>query len=716
MMPTKPQVRPVTVLVNGDGSKAQIRFASADVTKMLPIHVYNAEMLRAIEDAGPNATIPCEAAAAPTPSTVTPERNPYNFAEWEGDSPSLPPEPHKPSAQHDRWWPERLSGSISVRLAACSPIFVTQGALLKRDDRTLRSFWSCLDKNGKRRFAIPGSSVKGVARMLVETLTNSALSIVDNSAYAKPIAYRRRSAVLWVITANSADGGLTLALCEAVFARQLPAGNSAVKWDIRPAKKGEPPKEIPTGAIEAVAKNSIDPDQKDLWQPIELRANLLWTPDYCRVPGAPPQGRHAWTHLLVRVTGESASAPADLVERYMRYVDHSAAIDNHLERVDEIGPDGPGRNYYSSTDDERAAIELRKRDLKRLCRGDYVFGILVATQAEPVKLACFGKNVNFMWPDGNSPEDLAGAFFPKDEKTLTLAGADVAQAIFGFAGSYRDKGHPFRGRVRFGTFWAQGEPVQLAEIQLRPLTAPTGVRLKARSLYLPPDSSGKMQTYTEAKSLRGRKYYWHQRSADDLVHTEHKVTTPAELEKLEKAPLQFPPLIVPLARDTIFEGVVQFDNLTRIELGCLLVALCPDLVFGAGKYGWKIGKAKPRGLGSVHPTLALMLRNNPTKGFASPFEQPLRGASPKELDDLVQAFIAWLDLTAVRLHGNNSSRRDLTFFQDLERLLRLPEVPVLRQYSSIETIAGPMPQFESATGVPKTAQRSAVMKRARNIP
>jgi CRISPR/Cas system CSM-associated protein Csm3 (group 7 of RAMP superfamily) len=617
--------------------------------------------------------------------------NPYNFAEWSGTSPWAPAESHVPGAQHDRWWPsnERISGTIRLQLEARSPIFVPEGTFLPSTDPTVRRFWRCVDQHQKERPGIPGSSVKGVVRTLMETLTNSALTIVNGGLggeddYIEPIAYRRCSSVVWVITANSAAGGLMLQRCQSAFAKQLPGG----QWHFDPDRPSPPNGTVPLLCA------TIDPTDRSNWQAIELRANLLWTPHYHRTYAGPPHGFHEWTHLWISVGNETATASADLVKRYNSYIDKSLAINNHLKNVENIKPKSPGRNYYKNLRDERRAFPNRKLDLKKLDVGDYVFGI--PNPLNRHELECFGKNVNFMWPDEKSPKTLAGDFFPKNEKKATLAGADITQATFGFAGSYRDDGHPFRGRVRFGTFWATVVPAELGVTQLESLTAPTGVKLKARSLYLPPGDDGKTQTYTESMRLRGRKYYWHQREKNDGIRQAHRAANGGG---------QRPARVVPLARGTCFEGEIHFDNLTKIELGCLLASLCPDEFFGSGQggdsYGWKIGKAKPRGLGSVHPTLhACKLREDPKVGFASPFAAPLREFCKEERDGCLNAFKAWLKAEAAKLPIPADSFEELPFYKDLERLLRLPDdsTTPYRQYPWFKQITGPAPACESAAG------------------
>ncbi len=720
----------VRVDMNRAGDRVAQIFIGNKALKQLPASAFNEEMRQAIEAAAPKQFIVCVAVENPTPDTIKPapvqpqalaaatprsatrppqgqprittaapvspvspselDENPYNFAEWAGDEPWAPVdlEAHEPGAHHDEWrLGDRVSGVMRLRLEARTPLFIPEGTFLPPDDPAPRRFWRCKDASGRIRCAIPGSSVKGAARTLFETWTNSRLTVVSDANYSERVAYRRRSAALWVIE-SAGPAGLSVLKCQCLFARDLGGG----RWDI--ARAGT----LPAGAS-PVSRSAIDPADRTNWQAISLQANLLWTTDHT----------HRWTHLLVHVTTQAAAVPGRLVDRYKDYVRHSPALRDHLDRVQDLVLAGLGRNYYKNLSAERAAFGNRLDGLEQLDRGDYIFGILEPTKTGTTSvLACFGKNVNFMWPSACTPKDLAKGFYPRDEKQLTLEEADFAQATFGFAGSYRNQGHPFRSRIRFGTFWVLGEaqPKTDGVIQLDALTSPTGVKLKARSLYLPPGEDGATQTYDEGTRLRGRKFYWHQRTSDGRVHPHH---TAREGGGQRPAPIE------PLAAGTAFEGEVHFDNLTEMELGALIVSLCPDRLFGTdGKYGWKIGKGKPRGLGSVWPSIVTTRKRIAFDDvFASLASPSLRDMTTNESVQAIAAFTSWLDRHAPAVDAKGW--RDLSFVQDLERLLRLPEAPTVRRYPDIKVIGGPPPVFDSATGDAAGGRRSRprAMKPAR---
>ena len=642
------------------------------------------------------------------------DSNPYNFAEWEGDKPWPQMTPQNAGASHEMWDPDRLSGSIELVIKAESPVFVPGTGTAAGSNAPL-DFWSALDPDGKKRFAIPGSSVKGVVRTLVETWTNGHLGVVSSSLYRDPIPYRRRMASLWVVTAIDQDTGeRRMRSCEVCFAKKEESG-----WSVRSGNDGN--------GLVPWDQGNPEPQEKVIigergWQAIPYRANLFWV----------PWGRHhhRYTHLLVRVEVESEEAvlTRETFEWYTRMLKHEA-FRKHPDRV-AVLPDFdpklrcPKKLYtgFSHESIQRAMDE----GLGKLGVGDVVFaGVekrdVVFAGVEKWEVVSFGKNVHFLWPSKNSPEQLLQHFFRRENKgglRLHLRDADSAEAMFGFAATHESaegqiKSHPFKGRVRFGTFWAQGQVTSMNDVRLNPLTSPSGVKLKARPTYLPGDKDGWSSTYDDAQRLRGRKFYWHQRPMPNQRPIARTHLRPTGVE----GP-QYPPPIRPLSRGTTFAGVVHFDNLCPEELGALLVSLCPDLFFKVhGKstrnYGWKIGKGKPRGLGSVTvpvDSIRLTLRNHDSYQALS---GPAGIDATSRVAGFVSNFVKWLDDRGKGCKPAVAAQQ-IGFVRDLERLLRLPSQSFVCDYLKPGEY-GWMPSFDDPHGGPSHKDRKKSMNKARDI-
>lgn len=730
------KIRLTTPLKDGRPA-AQILIGNKALPKVA-LEEFNAAVRTSLSS---QAEVECLDIADPLPDNLTPklvadsqvvqpppppgihDNNPYNFAEWACQEPWVPREGHD-DALHSHWSAKRISGVIKLRLEAVTPILVPAGSTEDTKNSNApgktqanpQTFFKCHDSTGQERFTIPGSSLRGVLRTLFETWTNSRLSLVNEEQYHLPIPYRRRSATAWVIAACNLDGSRTARQCEVKFLRQTPRG-----WTERTRQGQEGPCTLPAGqpAIVHALGTPLDPNNTSNWQATPLRTNLLWTPDYNRTPkGGGNYDWHRWTHLAVKVSAQRATLRADDIRRYQRNVLHHESYHkhpSHVRKIRDAAPGhAPGKDFYNDIDNED--LDRRRADLVRLDVGALVFGI--PDPANPSTLSCFGKNVNFLWPSRWSPADLAGNFFPRSTKSLQLRGADLGEAVFGFAGTGADGSHPFRSRVRIGMFWASDlpSPRQMAATPIGPLLSPSGVKLKARPLYLPPvPASGSSQNFDEATRFRGRKFYWHQRTQDGAVAPQHRGADGAEGVFW----------LCPLEAGAVFDGEIHFDNLTSVEFGALLVTLDPALYFqahsDAAACGYKVGKAKARGLGSVKPTItSIRLRRSFGDAYKDLTAQVLTDSSAASCA-AVQDFSGWLDLYAAQL--GLTCGRDLPFVQDLARLLRLPDSPVTKAYAPNPQDYGWMPAFynpghpidAAAKGDPTPPRkRPSAMRRARD--
>lgn len=100
--------------------------------------------------------------------------NPYDFAriDW-----SRPPERHKPVWHHQlvKQGTPLYSGSLEVDIYAETPLFISDPRNAEPHSReAARSM-----RNALGEYIIPGSSLKGMLRSVVETLSNSCLTLFD---------------------------------------------------------------------------------------------------------------------------------------------------------------------------------------------------------------------------------------------------------------------------------------------------------------------------------------------------------------------------------------------------------------------------------------------------------------------------------------------------------------------------------------------------------
>lgn len=113
--------------------------------------------------------------------------NPYDFAriDW-----SKPPERRKPVWHHHLVEPGKrlFSGSLEVDIYAETPLFVANSGVTPIDPK--RPAQSMQNKQGD--YIIPGSSLKGMLRSVVEALGNSCLTLYDGDYEGHRVHYEER--------------------------------------------------------------------------------------------------------------------------------------------------------------------------------------------------------------------------------------------------------------------------------------------------------------------------------------------------------------------------------------------------------------------------------------------------------------------------------------------------------------------------------------------
>ena len=289
--------------------------------------------------------------------------------------------------------------------------------------------------------------------------------------------------------------------------------------------------------------------------------------------------------------------------------------------------------------------------------------------------------------------EMMAGFAERKPEQQKLDDSDPAEATFGFAGKHTDPSHPFRGRLRFGIFWGPVTREEPDSLRLMPITAPSGVKAKAPPLYFKPDAQK-----PGGQQLRGRKFYWHQRgkNADPVPGVHDLKALSASLPDKQRVAWkkaianQLPAAISPLPVGTTFTGTLHFTNLTCAELGALLVAVKPDLAFDpdtshhvaatcVSAYGIKLGKGKPRGLGSVTASIDLRLEASPDQCYRR-LDAELHETKPNGVREYVKSYKDWL--------SPNGRWDELDMAKALKALLRIPNHTSVRVYPPLFKMYG----------------------------
>jgi CRISPR-associated protein (TIGR03986 family) len=500
--------------------------------------------------------------------------------------------------RHDELIPGTHSGWIKLDIETLTPLYI-RGPVTRNDTK-----WD--DRESRLRpepFTsaagiplIPGSSLRGMVRSLVEILSFAKIQPVTavkpffRTVAADRIgtAYRERM----MRDGNKPPGGLLRVESDiltieprdvlGIDRRKLPKGtihagpNYSPPWPTQHATCW-----VTTGAaskeVSEIRIQEHRPSEPGSWR----RGTLVLT-------GNAPKKKREFVFL----------DPEETPPRSIRVPDH---VWDRFHDKDQI-TQWQERAFPKDTPSARC-----RKAPGHLRDGEPVF-FLTAESAKsddnPDGLVFLGRARMFRFPYDLSPKDLI-------PRQLNEAHLDLAEAMFGRVGKEPgSENQAVKGRVYFEDAVAvMGDPPWTEDILVpRILSAPKPTTFQHYLTQEGPGNAKDLTTYLggDDTTIRGHKLYWHRwdgaqglaavREPDDhdgkradLMagkgerHTQHTV-------------------IAPVKAGVIFRGRIRFDNLTDLELGALLTALqLPE------ECGHKIGMGKPLGLGSVRTKARLEL-------------------------------------------------------------------------------------------------------------
>lgn len=307
----------------------------------------------------------------------------------------------------------------------------------------------------------------------------------------------------------------------------------------------------------------------------------------------------------------------EALDRFQQLADTRTAEAKKEDKPDEIlpyHPHGTSRNLDS------------KSRLFRLKHGDLVYfkpngdGTAIAE----ISLSSIWRGrVESLANPGDEPRPVTTwDFFSRINPNLLPAGAPgkteltLAELLFGFVeirqkqenGKKKPASRALASRVCFsyGQFQPRtdGQSVYLPPIILKILASP---KPPSPALYFRQESGPKYfaKNAIQAKEVRpnGRKFYLHHGA--DPSEKQWRTGNPQEnlTQKVE---------VTPLRKNSVFYFHVDFTNLSRLELGCLLYALKP-----APAFRHRLGLGKPLGLGAVNLEVATLLLTDRRRRYTS---------------------------------------------------------------------------------------------------
>ena len=505
---------------------------------------------------------------------------PYNFI-------SLPHKVVKaelPLPCHDRYYEDRHTGYIDCHIKTESPLYVrcdmtpelfkeykdkSYDELTDDQKKELSRFYFTKDENSP---IIPGSSIRGMIRTLVEIASYGKISYVDDKKLAyRAVAdktnikdhYSRNMKKQKAGYINKWNDDCRIRLAEKLGGRDY----IKIKEKFIPKKLAKQFPEKCNTLTKVDTKNygiyDIYVDESSINEYGKVtKVSEIPCNNYKKatliISGPMGNKRYHYIIGLPNKEAELVPIPFEMIKDY-----HSQMTD---WQKDNIGEDGVLKDGYP-------VFYVREgRSLK-------FFG-----HTRMFRLV-YDKTIG-----DHIPEDL------KDDKII-----DMTDAIFGYASKENEQG--LAGRVSFGDAHLESrqDDVWLTDGPIHPkiLAEP---KTTAFQLYLTqqyPDMKDKNDNLNHydpsidpnngneyLAAIRGHKLYWHKR---DVGINEIK----AKDDDVKKNSKQYT-LINPVKRDVCFKSRIYYENLSNVELGALLWVL--NLPKNCRH---SLGMGKPYGMGAV---------------------------------------------------------------------------------------------------------------------
>jgi CRISPR/Cas system CSM-associated protein Csm3 (group 7 of RAMP superfamily) len=469
--------------------------------------------------------------------------SPYNFVPLNDKVISVA----KPPA-FDKFHPERLSGYIDLTITTRSMFFI------RGEEETFFKI------NG--RPVIPGSSLRGMVRNLVEIVSYSKFKMYDN----KRLSHRG------LAETSSLKKVYTDHFLDSKSKREIKVGYLVYRdesYRILPAEWDD------------IIKEDFDE--------FTYENDGEWTIYSGRMSGRKPKKKH---YTISKALGNNRGllVPDEVITAYK----------NDKTKVKEYKEnEKDGGKYYDL--------------LARLERDDnFKNGVPVFYTAKDETIVSFGHTKNYRIPYERNIQDHVT---PSEEHTKNEF--DFAESIFGFlkdSSNETDERTDVASRVFFEDGKTDEVDWELSKDPLQPKVL-SGPKPTSFQLYLKQkDGVSTRQSALKhwndtGASIRGYKLYWHKKTS---INKEGKHSWEYNENKSNNS-LSDP--IIPVKENVKFSSRIRFENLSQEELGCLLFVL--DLPEGCCP---KLGMGKPLGLGSVHITPVVTIINRQER-YASLFDE-----------------------------------------------------------------------------------------------
>jgi CRISPR-associated protein (TIGR03986 family) len=663
-------------------------------------------------------------------------RAPYNFVPLPANivTTDMPP-------SQDRYHDDTHTGWFDCEMETCSPFYVRGMMTLDQFDKADKKakelsveeklerapFYSYKQKDGQPAPVIPGSSLRGMLRSLVEIVGYGKMKWVNNSP---SITFRA--------VAAPREDPLSEPYRQIIgqFSREVRAGylkkTDKGEWFIQPAltpkDKGWPDqsaflkvkeKQIPTDAISDFYYFD-DPE---------------YLPDYFYVSFDTTERRNRFGRYteVTRIGDEELGYKHEgvLVCSGNMLETNQKGLKSRRRNHALVLPEKPNAKPLRLPDQLKDAYlnsltPFQQEDLWGKESG-WPAGVLengapvfYVTDKKSGEVLWFGHTPNFRVPAQIVPGKVTTPADLIPEHLRDASEPDLAEVIFGWIEKKETKKDQCAGRV-FVTDanlieakdnpWYSEKPITPATLGSPKVTTFQHYLAQDAAKGHNPDNRQSLAHYihsTEQTELRGHKLYWHKGAAPPISNTAN--VSESQLTRIK-----------PVRQGVKFSFRVHFENLKPEELGALAWAL--TLPGEDGQiYRHKLGMGKPLGMGAVAITARLFVadrkqryqslfgnnrlnqaeKEEATKPYVEKFEQFVlsRIATPPQQARLADVERIRMLLTMLQWREGDSNWLDQTRYLEIERPDSRSKDVKINEYKERPVLPDPLVVVESVRSTP----------------
>ncbi|MGM9740543.1 MAG: TIGR03986 family CRISPR-associated RAMP protein [Candidatus Cryptobacteroides sp.] len=520
-----------------------------------------------------------------SPFNFVPVSKDVYFPEWAGQ------------VSHDIPFSDGESGYIDVELEAETPIFVRNWHTKEDQDNKTERYKS-FSKDPDGRYFIPGTSLKGEVRSVLEVLSFGKMHIDESMSFATQRNLGKNSPYPLLHSQNEIrcgyltfiDGKYSISDCGKPYRIGHREIDTYIKTEY-PGKTGILSRKFCKDSHYNLNKNDNNsPDPKSAEFKHKLLAGINLNGLRFKYKGEnagrriveyDPEGDITGDIIL---TGSSSqwNAEGPKKGKYYEFVFPDVVEEEYNiteEKFNEY------KFIYSDNNTFKDAASLEK-------------GIPVFFRLENGEVKDLGLTFLYKLPYANTPYDLLGVEHKSNKY-------DLAETIFGRA--TKEKGQSLKGRVQFSHLYATEVNKTNKDVTL----TLGGPKASYYPMYIR-QTGGEYKTYNDNDAeLAGRKRF--------VVRNEVWAKTSTE---------SVDTVFRPLDKGTVFRGRIFFHNLRAVEIGAILSALT---FHGTDMCRHQIGLAKPYGYGRTKVSLRSGTLKREFDWYMSEFEGEMRRFNPEWL-------------------------------------------------------------------------------------